>query len=156
MKNFLLALAASLLSLLANAQDKNQQLYKAITQNDSAAVAQLLENGADANYTFGPGGFKMSFLITAINVAKSKGIAELLLRHKADVNWKDGFGSTALMYAASAGNGALVELLLANGADVRASDGQGNTVLTAAKESRNAAVIALIEQKLANQATPSN
>jgi ankyrin repeat protein len=135
------------LSILAFGQNKNQELYKAITQKNVAQVAKLLQDSADANYVIG-GAFKMNMLTTAINVSKNKSIVELLLKNKADVNWKDAFNTTALMYAVSSGDLELVELLLAYGADVKASDGQGNTVLSAAKESKNKTLIKLIEKKL--------
>lgn len=71
-----------------------------------------------------------------------------LLENNADVNWRDGFNSTPLMYAASKGNIEIVDLLLKYGADINANDGMGNTVLTAAKESKNAEFILFIESKI--------
>ena len=145
---FLMVLNLSL-CLIASAQDKNQQLYRAITEKNVKQVAQLLRDSADANYVAGP--FQLTMLNTAITVSRNKQIVELLLQHKADVNRKDAFNTTPLMYAASAGNIELVGLLLAYGADVQASDGQGNTVLSAAKESKNKALVKLIEKKLAEK-----
>ena len=133
---------------LGYSQDKNQGLYKAITQNDVEQVAKLLQDSADANYVISSGAFEMTMLNAAINVSKNKNIVELLLKNKADVNFKDAFNTTALMYAASSGNKEIVDLLLSYGADVNASDGQGNTVLSAAKESKNKAVIKLIENRI--------
>ncbi len=135
------------LSSLAYSQNKNQELYEAITRNNVEQVAKLLQDGADANFTIS-GAFNITMLNTAINVSKNKNIVELLLKNKADVNAKDAFNTTALMYAASSGNKEIVELLLSYGADVHAIDGQGNTVLSAAKESKNKAIIKLIEKKL--------
>jgi ankyrin repeat protein len=136
------------LSPLVYSQSKHQELYKAITQNDVENVAKLLQDSADANYVVGSGAFKMTMLNAAINVSKNKNIVELLLKHKADVNSKDAFNTTALMYAASSGNREIVELLLSYRADVNANDGQGNSVLSAAKESKNKSIIKLIEKKL--------
>jgi ankyrin repeat protein len=140
-----------LFSGLAFGQNKNQELYKAITQKNVEQVVKLLNDSADANYVISAGTFKMNMLNTAINVSKNKSIVELLLKNKADVNWKDAFNTTALMYAASSGDLELVELLLSYGADVKANDGQGNSVLSAAKESKNKTLIKLIDKKLKEQ-----
>jgi len=90
---------------------------------------------------------KASVLTTAVN-NRDVAVVKMLLARHADVNWKDGFNTTALMYAPALGNKELTGLLLAAGADVRASDGKGNTVLSAAKESKNQEVIQLIEDRL--------
>lgn len=74
-------------------------------------------------------------------------ISKILIENKADVNWKDGFKTSAIIYAASSGNKELVELLLSHGANINDSDGQGNTVLTAAKESKNKDLIKFIKEK---------
>ena len=132
-------------------QNKNQALYKAITGNNIEQVAKLLKDSADANYTISAGAFNMTMLNAAINVSRNKNIVELLLKNNADVNAKDAFNTTALMYAVASGNKELVELLISYGADVKASDGQGNTVLSAAKESKNKSIIKLIEKKLQDQ-----
>ena len=147
----LLLLFIFLFSALAYGQSKEQELYKAIVQKNEKQVFKLLQEGANANYAMGPENFRMHLLHTAITVSKSKTIVELLLKHKADVNGKDAFDSTPLMYAASSGDLEMVELLLQHGADVKAGDRQGNTVLTAAKESKNQAVIEFIERKLKEQ-----
>lgn len=147
-KTFLLLIFSICISAIVFGQSKEQDLYKAITQNNVEQVAKLLQDGADANYTVSAGSFSMTMLSAAINVSKNIYIVELLLKNKADVNAKDVFNTTALMYAASSGNKEMVELLLSYNADVNASDGQGNTVLSAAKESKNKSVIKLIEKKL--------
>jgi uncharacterized protein len=130
------------------AQGNDEQLYAAIQKNDKAVVESLLRKKADPNYVKQAGPWmKVSPLITAVNNANVE-IVMLLIANNAQVDWRDGFNTTALMYAAANGNKEIVELLIANGADVNSTDGDGNTVLTAAKESKNEEVIALIESKL--------
>ena len=105
MKRILILLIFSFfLSSLVFGQSKDQELYKAITENNVENVSKLLQDSANANYVVGSGAFTMTMLNTAINVSKNKKIVELLLKHKADVNSKDAFNTTALMYAASSGN----------------------------------------------------
>lgn len=135
-------------SLSAKAQSKNELLYLSIVRNEPEKVAQLLDDNANANYVLAKGPWmKVSVLITAINNEHIE-MVKALIKSKADVNWKDGFNSTALMYAAAKGNIEMVNLLLENGADVTADDGKGNTVLTAAAESKNTELIKLIQQRL--------
>ena len=94
---------------------------------------------------------KASVLTTAVN-NRDVAVVKMLLARQADVNWKDGFNTTALMYAAALGNKELTTLLLAAGADARASDGKGNTVLSAAEEGKNQEIIQLIQDRLSKRA----
>jgi uncharacterized protein len=149
MKKYLLAIfLVCCLSFIGSSQNQNQQLYKAITKDDTTLVAKLLIEKADPNYIVTVGAFQMNMLCTAINTGKEIGVVRLLLKYKADVNWKDAFNSTPLMYAAAKGDKNMFMLLLDNGADINANDGNGNTVLTAAKESKNKELITLIEERL--------
>lgn len=149
MKKFILLLVLTLsTSVLTMAQGKEEQLFAAVQKNDKAKVEALLKKKADPNYIKQAGPWmKVSPLITAVNNANVE-IVKLLIANSAQVDWRDGFNTTALMYAAANGNKEIVELLIASGADINATDGEGNTVLTAAKEGKNEEVIALIESKL--------
>lgn len=131
---------------LALGQEKNDQLYDAITNKDSVKVEKLLNDGADANYRKKVKGFEfeLSLLIWAIQKNEVK-VVQLLVDHKADVNFKDWFKSTPLMYAAGSGSLATVQILLKAGADPNAKDDHDYSVLSAAKEGKNSDVIALIE-----------
>lgn len=130
------------------AQDRSEQLYGAVIKNDKNKVKKLIEKDADVNYVKEAGPWmKVSVLITAVN-HQNIDIVKLLLDNKADVNWKDGFKSSAILYAANTGSIEMVKLLLENGADINDNDGQGNTVLTAAKESENVALIAFVKERL--------
>ncbi len=130
------------------AQDKNQQLYEAILKSDVATVEKLVLAGADVNYIKELSAtLKVSMLIAAVDHTNIQ-ITKLLLSKKANVHWKDGFNTTAIMYAALSGDLAVVKLLVENGANVKDSDGKGNTVLSAAKESENAELITYVDQKV--------
>ncbi len=149
MKKIILLLVLSVAAATGTvAQNKNEQLYAAVVDNDQGKVEKLLRQKADPNYVKAVGPWmKVSLLITAVNNGSLE-MVKLLVDMQAQVDWRDGFNSTALMYAAAKGRKEIVELLLASGADVRAHDGQGNSVLSAAKESKNREVIVLIESKL--------
>jgi uncharacterized protein len=147
MKNTFLTVLILLFSVTAIGQNKGEKLYNLVVKNDTENAIKLISENADVNYVKESGWVKVNSLISAINNVNVE-IVKSLLEHNADVNWKDGFNTTALMYAASKGNKEIVDLLLKYGADINANDGEGNTVLTAAKESKNSELIALIEVKM--------
>jgi len=129
---------------LAFGQDLNKDLYEAVTSKDTANVRRLLELGANPNSKPKVGFFELSLLIWACQ-NNDLSTVKLLVDHKADVDFRDAFKSTALMYAAYKGHIEIVSYLISKGADVNAKDSQGNSVLTAAKESKNKDLIKLIE-----------
>jgi len=131
-------------SLLSFSQSKNEQLYDAVSRHDSTKTETLLKQGADANFKMKASTFEISMLITAVMHQDTK-IVKLLIEHKAEVDWRDWFKTTALMYAAHTGNKLIIDMLIAAGADPMAKDDQGNSVLSAAKESNNEIVIKQIE-----------
>lgn len=119
-------------------------LFKAIDQNDTSLVSQLIANGYDPNAIQQKGWVKISPLIFAVQ-KENVVIVNLLIKKGANIDWQDGFKTTALMYAAASGNEQIVKTLLEKGADVTLSDNQGNDALSAAKESKNEKVISLIK-----------
>ncbi|HTO16764.1 MAG TPA: ankyrin repeat domain-containing protein [Edaphocola sp.] len=148
MKNSIILFLTILISATAFGQDNNKRLYQAILKKDTISVRQLLSEKADPNYIEESGSWmKVNMLITAVNNGNIE-IVKMLISNKADVNWKDGFNTTAIIYAASTGNKDIVVLLLENGANITDNDGQGNTVLSAAKESKNKDLIKFVESKL--------
>lgn len=71
-----------------------------------------------------------------------------LLQQGADVNWEDGFNTTALMYAASSGSIDIAKLLLDKGADIKHKDKQGNDAISAAKAGKHKDVVKLLETRM--------
>lgn len=148
MKKLIALFLAIIISGIIFGQDNNEKLYQAIVKNDTTLVKQLLNDKADPNFVISSGSWmKINMLNTAVNNGNID-IVKMLIANNADVKWKDGFNTTALMYAAAKGYKNIVVLLLANGADVYDNDGQGNTVLSAAKKSKNKELIKLIQTKL--------
>ena len=89
-------------------QELNDQLFEAVRKGDAAAVAALLDKGADVNAKFRYGQ-------TALFKAAEKGnasVAKVLLDRGADVTVKDTFyGATAMTWAMSNGHTDVVRLL---------------------------------------------
>lgn len=91
----------------------DQQLIRAVVRGDAIAVADLLDQGADASTTGGVtpvGGSN-----TALMWAASEGyfdIFKILLEHGAEVNAKNAAGYTALMFAAESDRRDIVLALL--------------------------------------------
>lgn len=71
----------------------------------------------------------MTPLQLAAFYGSKKGVAELLLANKADVNIRDDFGRTALHHAALFDRMEIAVLLVNAGADVNAKDHAGYTPL---------------------------
>lgn len=149
MKKYLLSiLTVIFFPFFANSQNLNEELFQSIIKNDKEKVIQLLKNNADADYIKVDGPWmKVNMLVLAVN-NDNIDIAKILIANKVNVNWKDGFQTSALMYAAAKGNKEMAILLLDNGADINANDGEGNTVQSAAKEGGNKELINYIQQKL--------
>ena len=107
----------------------------------------IKDKGADINFAKEQGWMKISLLITAVNKINVDAV-KTLLQQGADVNWEDGFNTTALMYAASNGNIGIVQLLLDKGADIKHKDKQGNDAISAAKARKYKDVVKLLEAKM--------
>ncbi|HSI90274.1 MAG TPA: ankyrin repeat domain-containing protein [Adhaeribacter sp.] len=149
MKKSILTLAFCLgFAVAGMAQQVHERLYTAVTSGDVKTASQLLREKADPNAAVSSGPWMKVSLLTLAVLKNNNEMARLLIKHKADVNQKDGFNTSPLMYAAAQGNKELVLLLLKNGADVQANDGNNNSVLTAALESNNPEIVALVEEKI--------
>jgi ankyrin repeat protein len=148
MKILLSIIALILVTTTSFCQDLNEQLYKAVSKKDSLTVRDLLIKKADPNLKKKTGGFlEISMLILAVQNNDLNDV-KLLVSHGAEIDWRDAFKTTALMYAANTGNKDIVIYLIKSGADVKARDEQGNSVLSAAEEGKNIEVISLIKSLL--------
>ena len=129
------------------AQNMNDSLYQTVVNNDTIAIKYFIKKGADVNFVKQQGWMNLNLLITAVN-NKNFEAANILLQNKADINWKDGFDATALMYAAGTGDIRIVQLLIDNGADIKHKDKQGNDAISTAKEGNNTAIVKLLKTKI--------
>jgi hypothetical protein len=112
--------------------DPNNQLEKAVRNNDVETARSLLDQGVDPNYhpRYGPP--------SLLGLACSNGhleMAKLLLEKGADINYADPYlGDTALFSAVISNQEDIVKLLLSKGADVTVKDRERFTVLERAKQ----------------------
>jgi len=106
------------------------RIYEATLVGDPDVVKALLKRHHELVFSkHGKGYYTGS---TPLHVAASegrKGVVELLLANKAEVNATDDHGNTPLHRAMTYGNVAIAELLLANNAGVNARANGGNTPL---------------------------
>ena len=120
---YVVCIAASAREFQDDSQDK---LYSAIRANDLRQIKTLLDQGVSANAE-GPDG------IMPLMVAAGTGSLEamnMLIDRRADVNAKNAYGSTALMWSVT--DPKKVRLLLDHGADVNVSSRSGRTALIVA------------------------
>ena len=126
------------------AKDSRTQLTDAIRNNDAEEIKRLARddnsiiNALDEN--------KKLPLVQAAWWGKDKAI-EALLKSGAEVNNKDGKGTTALKAAAATGNEGIIEVLLRERADVNLTDKNGSTPLIAAAMKNNGKVATLLLAK---------
>ncbi len=136
------------LSAAATAQDISDRYYDAIRNNDLASLRGLLKT-SDVNA-------KDKHASTPLMYSGAFGSLEsmqALLEAKADVNAKNAFDATALMW--SAGDIKKVRLLLDKGADVNVRSKPGRTaLLIACSQSGTSEIVKLLLEKGADFSTP--
>jgi len=140
---------------LQNGQDPNDYrgggvtpLMSAAANGDIELLKLLLRYGADPDYP-APGG--NTALMSATSHTE---IFKILLDHKANINARDGYGRTVLIWAAYHGTEEVVTLLCKMGADPEIKDKGGNTALSAAKKKGRSRIVELLENCSRNK-TPN-
>jgi len=147
MKNVHLLLFIFAFSMHGISQSKlNDSLYSAVLKNDSTLINYYCQKGADVNKVFEINWVKVNLLIIAVNQNNLQSV-KTLISNGADVNWVDGFNTSALMYAVGSNNIKITELLLQNGADLSHHDDEGNNALSIATAEKNSKIISLLKQK---------
>lgn len=104
-----------------NNYNKRTALMNSVRDGNEKLVLALLSLGAKINAKDEQGR-------TALFFASNK-MAEILIKHKADVNARNNSKETVLILASKAGYEELVELLLISGAQVDAKDNSNRTAL---------------------------
>ncbi|MBL0738441.1 ankyrin repeat domain-containing protein [Flavobacterium sp. GN10] len=119
MKLLVLALGLMLSSYQASPTENQKtemtnerDILKAVQENNIDAVAKALKNGENVNLT---DSHKRSLLLIATN-NKNFEMAELLVKHGADVNQQADNLDSPFLYAGASGQTELLKLFLANGA----------------------------------------
>jgi hypothetical protein len=111
-----------------------KQLIDVIMANDIRLVKRILKNDEDIELNFiYEKHTPLNLAISAIDDDEdSNKMVKLLLKHDADVNFKDGYGHTALYEACEAGHNEVIDTLLDEGADPNITDNFGVTPLMVA------------------------
>jgi ankyrin repeat protein len=149
MKNLIKTiLLATIFNCAAVAQTTNNELFKAVFNNDLSTTESLVKKGANVNYfVIGSPDITVSVLMAAVN-NKFYNITKFLLENKADVAWKDNLGNSALCKAAVSGNLEIVKLLVEHGASVLDKDNAGSSVLDKARLSGNNELVLFVENRV--------
>ncbi|HYL76718.1 MAG TPA: ankyrin repeat domain-containing protein [Bryobacteraceae bacterium] len=139
------ALIPAIAIFAANTEKLSDDFYTAIRANDLAKLESMLKQGASANA-------KDNHDVTPLMYAAAAGSVEamkLLIDKGADVNARNMFESTALIWSAT--DIKKIKLLLDHGADVNAVSKQGRTtLLLAALSDHSADIVRLLIAKGAN------
>jgi hypothetical protein len=103
-------------------------LFRAILGSDAGEARRLLQTGADPN----DGRFLGAPPLVVALMQHNSDIAQALIEKGADINAADGFGSTALMWAATdeTADTTVVKALLARGVDPNTANKEGDTALS--------------------------
>lgn len=138
----LLCVTLAVACLAAGADESYDKLYSAIRGNDLRQIKALLDGGVSAGAA-GPDG------ITPLMAAAETGSVEamkMLIERGADVNAKNSYGSTALIWSVS--DAKKVRILLDSGADVDVAARSGRTALiVAAFANPSAEVVGMLLRK---------
>lgn len=127
-----------------NATDAHGDPPMKFVLSEHILAQMFLRKGVNARTRLSNG---ETFLMQAVNMRPET--AKLLIQSGADVNAKDDFGRTALMYAAKFYNARLVKTLLDHGADPNAMDRSGHSALRYANQTNYAPVLKLLKAALA-------
>jgi len=124
-------------------------LISAIKSGDTKAVKDLLEQGANVAEEGDCGYYVLQPPLVCAAYQGRTEAAKILLNRGGDVNAPDGYGNTALMFAAGDGNLDLMQLLLAKGANMDVVSPFGWTALGYASP-RFPKVVNLLAERGAN------
>src|SRR5690606_25987593 len=100
-------------------QELSGKLVEAVINNDIETARKCLRGGAapDVFLNTTEGEFQQCSPLMIAAIKNNATMIDLLVMYKADVNWLNRYGATALIYAAEQKNGNAVEALLAKDAD---------------------------------------
>src|SRR5882724_1138317 len=119
-------------------------LIAALMHNDTMEAKHLLEKGADPNE-----GRLLGFSPVFLSVIyQNKAVFDAIVAKRVDLQERDPWGSTLLMWAAfnDKGNPEIVEELLERGLDPNATNKAGETALTWAVRRGSTAVVTALER----------
>jgi ankyrin repeat protein len=146
MKKLLSVCVLAAAAWAADAADPSEAFYSAIRANDLPKLQSLLSRGASAANNKDARGLTPLMYAAAVGSAAAM---KILIDNGADVNAKNAFDSTSLMWSVT--DLSKVRMLVEHGADVNAASKQGHTpFLLASMSSHALPVLRLLSSKGAN------
>ena len=139
---FAVAVAAALITAVAMS---GATLNEAVIRGDLGAVEKILRGGVSPD--FSDQAHNGAHPLHRCAWRGFPEIAELLLKHGATVDPKNGMGATPLMNTAITNQPAVAKVLLSHGADKTIRNNEGQTALNIADRSGSVAVVALLDKE---------
>jgi ankyrin repeat protein len=109
-------------------------IHQAVASGNMSEVKELLSSYPESVNDKYRGTKEGGSPVQVAVIFRHKEILELLLAHKADINFRDNLGRTALFLAAYSNNEEGAKILLANKADVNIKDNDGRRPLDVASD----------------------
>ncbi len=121
----------------------NEQLILAAFFKDKDKIKSLINSGADVNVK---NSNDESTPLHFASMYNCTDIADLLIKHRANINAINIHGLTPLHIASAWDNENMVKLLIENGANINIKDNDGNTPLYYAQEYINENIANLLKE----------
>jgi ankyrin repeat protein len=146
-----LSLLASAIVIHAEGPEKMQPVFRDVLIGKYEDAKSLIEQGADVNAVDGENGDSILIIMAAKSpFDHASWMLQYLIEKKANVNFQNKFGTTALMTAASVANQENVSLLLQAGANLNLTTRAGETALMLAAKNRSLPILQSLIQARSN------
>jgi len=132
-----------------------REILIAATEGSPAAIHALCLGGAPIEVRDAWTQSTPLILASSVGNEDAEGIVTALLQHGADINARNGNGSTALIMAAEHRHPSIVRILLGRGAEINAVSAHGHTALFLAERHHDKEMTDLLEAAGAKDIKPA-
>jgi ankyrin repeat protein len=131
-----------------------KEILIAATEGDPTTIHALCLGGAPVEVRDAWTYSTPLILAASVGNEHAGGVIQALLKHGADINARNGNGSTALIEAAERRHPELVRILIDQGADLNAVSAHGHTALFLAERHKDKAIVDMLKAAGAKDVDP--